>query len=1164
MTEPLGSATVLVRPDTTKFRAELQAQLGAMKPIVVPVVAAAAGSTTAGLTAVQRESKAVSSATRELKKDVEKTTRSMSQLERGAGATGLSLLGVRGATLAASGAFLAGAAAVTLFAKSIFSAVSLGRQLSVFQKTTGATADEMQRVSEAARQMGQDLTLPGISAGDAATAMSELAKAGLSVEDAISGARGVLQLAIAAQISFADATTLAASALNAFGLSGDEAVHVADVLANAANMAQGSISDMGLALQQAAAVGRQVGLSLQDTSTFLTILAREGLRGSDAGTSLRVTLGRLINPTVKIQAELDKLGVSLRDASGAIRPDFFVDLGIAMRGMAKAQKDATLAVLGGMDGMRALSILTRQSITDLIDFRKGLDEQGTASDLAQARMTGLAGASSNLANTMEGIGISIGQKATPALTSFTNALTQVASVTANTVGSLNAAFDVRAILAAVAAYKLLPPILAAIGATARGASVGIFTMLGALNPLHLILAGVTAALVVAATRTSVSAGAAKALAQASRELSTAMSEVARTTTAAADAQRTFESEGLALSTARLNAQLAKLAVTNSKAAAGSIDLKILQNQAAIAIDNVRIAEDNLAKARSRTIDAAAEAAQAEINRRDALAGQARVLTEITAAETQGFISREKVIQVIRKQADEQAALNTKESRGLAQRLRILAELRRSVDEVPTQKQIEIFLETRGVAKGLAQLLRAMDAAGAEDADAYADALLSGLNDLPGKVVRSLQATWDAVVNGWAQAGARSHAAFFQFLDLGGISAAIAKAQAFATAPGVSTSRQQQIDLARARGDLGTALAASQRRESVQKRIMEIARAKKDQELYDEALKNYLDAVAESQSIQAEILSNQKSAASAAEAAASDAQKALDAADQAFLRDIDRRRTLVEISQIRADMTATLKDDIAAAKTERAVILASIAQARTEIHDQQLRADVILQLTVALAQTDAAIKQLTAQRKKNQQQIREARRERLQRQKEAAREHREESLRLDIEFAQTTENVGSEIAARKRYRSFLRKLYNQAKGDWLERKRLRNMIAQETQSIKELQEAQKKKNNAGKELLFAFLQTQQGFASTVMSNLLPAGVLSGALGGQAAPSAPGPGISQWSQTQAAGERTTTSGQTATMIEVLRQILRVLQYQSRGSAHPEARHQRAMGSAAMDMM
>ena len=108
---------------------------------------------------------------------------------RGAGASALALLKVRGATLAASSEFLAGAAAVTLFAKAVKSAADLETELNVFKVTAGATADEMARVSESAKQLGRDITLPGVTAGNAATTMTELAKAGLSVKDSMDGAR---------------------------------------------------------------------------------------------------------------------------------------------------------------------------------------------------------------------------------------------------------------------------------------------------------------------------------------------------------------------------------------------------------------------------------------------------------------------------------------------------------------------------------------------------------------------------------------------------------------------------------------------------------------------------------------------------------------------------------------------------------------------------------------------------------------------------------------------------------------------------------------------------------------------------------------------------------------------------------------------------------------
>ena len=549
---------------------------------------------------------------------------------RGVLASALAFTGLRGATLAANTAFILGAAALITFAKSLSVATQFETQLNVFRVTTGATADEMERMSAVAVQLGADLTLPGVSAGDAAAAMTELAKAGLSVEDAIAGARGVLQLSTAANISQADAVQLAASALNAFGLAGDQAVRVADVLANAANQAQGSIQDMGLSLQQAAAVGRQVGLSLEDTAVLLTALQRAGIRGSDAGTSLRTALIRLINPTKKVRDVLAELGLVLRDQEGNIRPDFFVNLGIALQGLSKEEKDAKIAILGGADAIRSLSILSRQSIGDLIGLRQEIRNQGTAADVASARTAGLAGAGKALQNVLENVGLSLGQRVTPGLTNFVNGLSgAVASVSANqaVIGplsdSLNAAGDafnllgaaisvtlplvgafvsataavgqgigVAEILGAVAAYKFLGPAVLAAGTAIRSfavsaaaANVGIMSMsanlkfTGAVGIASALTKARIAALAFATSATGVGIAVAalaggliylatreSATEQATRNLKSALDSLDGSMAAVTATAETLARATSSIATERLASQSAKLAAEQAKLA----------------------------------------------------------------------------------------------------------------------------------------------------------------------------------------------------------------------------------------------------------------------------------------------------------------------------------------------------------------------------------------------------------------------------------------------------------------------------------------------------------------------------------------------------------------------------------------------------------------------
>lgn len=369
--------------------------------------------------------KTAAAAQRDLERAAARAAASQRFVARGALATALSFLKVRGATLAANSSFLIGAAGVAVLGKALQSAAALEQELNVFAVTAQATGDQLKQAGTLARELGADISLPAVSAGDAAQAMSGLAKAGLEVEDVFGGVRGTLQLATAAQIDNAEATELVASALNAFQLQGQEAVRVADLLTGAANESQGSISDMGIALQQSAAAAHQAGLSLEDTIALLTLLARAGLRGSDAGTSLRTALLRLIRPTTKAQDELDKLGVAIRDSSGNVRAEVFAELSNRLGQLGRAQRDATLAMIFGQDAFRSAAILGRSGAAGLDAMREATQKQGLAAQLAGARTQGLTGKLEGLRNNLATLGTTIGDVVLPPLGLFIESLSKM-------------------------------------------------------------------------------------------------------------------------------------------------------------------------------------------------------------------------------------------------------------------------------------------------------------------------------------------------------------------------------------------------------------------------------------------------------------------------------------------------------------------------------------------------------------------------------------------------------------------------------------------------------------------------------------------------------------------------------------------------------------------
>lgn len=436
MSDFVADARILVRPDTTTFRAELITQLTAVTrgvTVPVPIVPVATG---AGLANVTAQATAATTALNQVAAaeiagaNAARTaatahvahSKALGQVQTAAIAQAASLTGLRGAVLTAGASFLGATIAIQTFSRAVSLAAGLEEELNVFAATAGATADQMERVREAAEALGRDVSLPAVSAIDAAQAMSQLARAGLSVEDSIAGARGVLQLATAAQIDFATATELSAGALNAFGLNGGDAVRVADVLANASNEAQGSIEDMGLALRQSAAVARQVGLTLEETVAQLTILARAGITGSDAGTSLRVALTRLVAPTEAAQKALNRLNIDLRDADQTFRSDVFVQFGEALEDLSVSERAALLFRIFGQDAQRVAAILSREGAPALEEVTAALEREGAAAELAAARSRGLAGEARALNSNLETLGTTLGTAVLPFLSSLTRGL----------------------------------------------------------------------------------------------------------------------------------------------------------------------------------------------------------------------------------------------------------------------------------------------------------------------------------------------------------------------------------------------------------------------------------------------------------------------------------------------------------------------------------------------------------------------------------------------------------------------------------------------------------------------------------------------------------------------------------------------------------------------
>lgn len=304
-------------------------------------------------------------------------------------------------------------------------AADFEEQIDALGAVTRASARDLERFRKQAMKAGADTKF---SALDAAVAQTELAKGGLSVRNIMRGGlKSALALAAAGELELGTAAKTTANAMGLFGLRGKESMKVADALAKAANATTADVGDFALALQQGGSAAKQAGLSFTETVVGLEALAKSGIRGSDAGTSLKTSMVQLLTPTKKQHDLMKKLGLDFVDGEGNFKnlADVADMLRSRLGGMSAAQRTSNLAMLAGTDGIRTLAALYDAGGPRVRRWAKGLEESGTAAEVAATKQDNLKGKLEQLRGSVETAAIAIGTKMLPTLTRAVEKVTAV-------------------------------------------------------------------------------------------------------------------------------------------------------------------------------------------------------------------------------------------------------------------------------------------------------------------------------------------------------------------------------------------------------------------------------------------------------------------------------------------------------------------------------------------------------------------------------------------------------------------------------------------------------------------------------------------------------------------------------------------------------------------
>lgn len=312
--------------------------------------------------------------------------------------------GMKAAAAAIGGAV---AALTAMGTASVKVGASFEAGMSKVQAISGASGEDLQALTEKAKEMGASTKF---SATESANAFEYMAMAGWKTEDMLSGIEGIMNLAAASGEELATTSDIVTDALTAFGLSASDSGHFADILAQASSNANTNVGLMGETFKYVAPLAGALGYSAEDTATAIGLMANAGIKGSQAGTALRSIMTRLVKPTKESSTAMKDLGLSVTDSSGKMKPlnEIVKDMRSKFAGLTEAEKGTYAAMLGGQEAMSGLLAIVNAADSDFGKLEEAIYScNGAAAQMADTMNDNLQGSVTILQSGLEGLGISV-------------------------------------------------------------------------------------------------------------------------------------------------------------------------------------------------------------------------------------------------------------------------------------------------------------------------------------------------------------------------------------------------------------------------------------------------------------------------------------------------------------------------------------------------------------------------------------------------------------------------------------------------------------------------------------------------------------------------------------------------------------------------------------
>jgi len=297
------------------------------------------------------------------------------------------------------------------------------KAMSGVQAITGATGADFEALREKAIELGATTSF---SAGEVAEAMTEMAKAGWTTKQIIEGMAGVLDATAASGESLETVSTIVADAITGFGLTAKDSARVADLMTQAANSGTIGVADLGESYKYIAPLAQSMGLSIEDVTTALSAMSMAGIKGSQAGTSLRTVLANMAKPSKTVATAMEELGISITNSDGSFKSlnQIVGVMRTEFSGLTEDQQAyyaTALAGKEGMSGLISLLNLTQEEYDALLASMSNCS--GIAGETAAVMQDNLQSKVEQLGGSLESLAIKLSEYVIPYLTGLVERIT---------------------------------------------------------------------------------------------------------------------------------------------------------------------------------------------------------------------------------------------------------------------------------------------------------------------------------------------------------------------------------------------------------------------------------------------------------------------------------------------------------------------------------------------------------------------------------------------------------------------------------------------------------------------------------------------------------------------------------------------------------------------